>query len=486
MPNSKVEKLWTGNQVYVNSYIYCSFSLQYVCYFCCFNSFFFSQKLVNLKYIDLSNAKHLRRMPNFSLIPNLESLILQGCTKLDRLPNDMENLRALEKLEMDDIALAEIPVFIKGLVNLKALSLARCKVQMRSSISLTDLLVLQKMESLNLVDCCIKVLTNNIGQFLSLEYLYLNQNNFESLPVSIKDLSKLRGLYLNNCQRLKSLPELPINLLYLQANNCTSLESISSLLASFLSFRYYTEEIGFVNCSKLQLDLTDLLLIIERKADEWRRSKVCTNPIPQACVCYPGSEIPNWFGCKSNDTFIELPTGWLNDNLIGFVLCVVVPSQEYQQLRISRVRFSFIVNGEISFVGTLFESKEMKAEVIQLDHVFVGYANCIFSWELQTFNLNSQGVIEFSVETMDNPTVCWVKKCGVTLLYAKDDDDDLRREGRMDRDKRLKTGHWYADNCLACYLGSWRAHRNLLSYFSEKHGDRWSPIHEGWVSIHYG
>ncbi|XP_044470065.1 disease resistance protein RPP2B-like [Mangifera indica] len=574
MRYSKVKKLWTGNQ-----------------------------KLVNLKHIDLSHSKRLCRMPDFSLIPNLESLILEdctnllesfssihnlhkliilnlqgckgfdnlpisvywkslqevnlsncsnlktvpylpctveklylngtsikellsiehlyrlvklslrkcsrlerlpesihelkslkclylsGCTKLNRLPNDLGTLTTLEELELEEIALANIPTFVTSLINLKTLSFAKCKMQNRSSIPLIHLSIFQKMTKLNLVDCCIEVLPNNIGELLSLEYLYLDQNKFESLPVSIKDLSKLQELYIRNCQRLKSLSELPSNLLRMEAKNCISLESISGLPTIFLSMRDSMEGIDFINCFKLKFDVTDALLNIERNADVWYRlidnKTRGTTSLAKACICYPGSEIPKWFALQSNTSFIEFLAGWLNDNLIGFALCVAVSLQDYQQLRIIRVGFSLAVNEEIISSGRLFISEGLKGEVIESDHVFVGYDYSIMSLQLLTLNLNSEGSIVFFVEhvTKNGNVISFVNKCGVTLLHAKD--DDLRRDLRVDRDKRLNTINCSINDCLKCCLNCCEEHDQWGSLQgSYEILNRWSPhseIYKQWM-----
>ncbi|XP_044469710.1 disease resistance protein RPV1-like [Mangifera indica] len=224
MPNSKVKKLWTGNQV-----------------------------LVNLKYIDLRCSKHLCRIPDFSLMPNLESLILAGCTNLlegfssiynlhklvilnlrgcksfDNLPissncqslreanlSNCSNLKkvphlpnTVENLYLNGTAIKEFSS-IGHLFRLVRLSLKKCSKlerlpnsirelkslkKKRLGIPLVDLSVFQRMIALRLIDCCIEVLPNNIGQLLSLNYLCLEQNNLETLPESIKDLSNLRGFF---------------------------------------------------------------------------------------------------------------------------------------------------------------------------------------------------------------------------------------------------------------------------------------------------
>ncbi|XP_044478078.1 disease resistance protein RPP2B-like [Mangifera indica] len=217
-------------------------------------------RLVNLS---LRKCSRLERLPNSILeLKSLKCLYLTGCSKLDRLPNDMGNLQSLEVLELEEISFAEIPTFMTSLINLKTLSLTRCKMQKQLGIPLVDLSVFQRMKALCLIDCCIEVLPSNVGQLLSLEYLDIAQNNLETLPESIKDLSNLEKLDLSNCQRLKYLPELPSSLRQICAGDCVSLESISSL---FLRVDSFIDIIDFANCLKFKLEMTDALLLnIER------------------------------------------------------------------------------------------------------------------------------------------------------------------------------------------------------------------------------
>ncbi|XP_044469727.1 disease resistance protein RPV1-like [Mangifera indica] len=226
--------------------------------------------LFRLVTLSLRKCSRLERLPDsIRELKYLKFLYLSGCSKLDELPNDMRNLQTLRELELGEISFAEIPTFMTSLINLWALSLIRCKMQKQSGIPLFDLSVFQRMIRLNLIDCCIEVLPSNIGQLLSLKYLILGKNNLETLPENIKDLSNLKFLYLSNCQRLKYLPELPSRLETMMAMNCIYLESISSLPASFLGIPTCNADVWFHNCFKLKLDMTDALLKIERNADVW-------------------------------------------------------------------------------------------------------------------------------------------------------------------------------------------------------------------------
>lgn len=92
------------------------------------------------------------------------------------------------------------------------------------SLSLNGLLSLTEV---SLSDCGITESPESLGGLSSLQELYLDKNNFERILESINHLSKLEKLDLSYCARLQTLPELPCNPFYLQANHCTSLKAIS-------------------------------------------------------------------------------------------------------------------------------------------------------------------------------------------------------------------------------------------------------------------
>ncbi|XP_057423650.1 disease resistance-like protein DSC1 isoform X2 [Lotus japonicus] len=74
--------------------------------------------------------------------------------------------------------------------------------------------------------CNFGKLFNNINLFQSLRRLSLDGCNVETLPASIKCLSRLQHLLVNDCKRLRSIPELPPSLRYSFVRNCTSLETV--------------------------------------------------------------------------------------------------------------------------------------------------------------------------------------------------------------------------------------------------------------------
>lgn len=116
---------------------------------------------------------------------------------------------------------------------------------------------LKKLQKLSLSRCSCLVLSG-LSSLSSLKSLNLSGHNFESLPTSISQLPRLKCLHLINCNMIRSLPELPLCLNYLNASDCKRLQSlpkISSCLETpsnqTLGNRYLPVMFKFVNCVKL-------------------------------------------------------------------------------------------------------------------------------------------------------------------------------------------------------------------------------------------
>nr|AFP55565.1 TIR-NBS-LRR [Rosa rugosa] len=122
------------------------------------------KSLVNLKSIDLSYSRNLRRTPNFTGIPNLEKLVLEGCTNL-----------------------VEIHPSIALLKRLKIWNFRNCK----SIKSLPSEVNMEFLETFDVSGCSkLKIIPEFVGQMKRLSKLYLNGTAVEKLPSSIEHLSE--------------------------------------------------------------------------------------------------------------------------------------------------------------------------------------------------------------------------------------------------------------------------------------------------------
>ncbi|KAK9200073.1 hypothetical protein WN944_015268 [Citrus x changshan-huyou] len=180
-----------------------------------------------LSILDVQNCKKLKSLPsNLCKLTCLRALILNGCSKLQRLPDELGNLEALGYLHAEGTGIREVPSSIVRLNNVRKLDFKGTKgLSLPMTLSLSG--ALRGLWCLDLTDCGITELPENLGMLSSLINLYLDKNNFERIPESIIQLSTLLYFRLSHCERLQSLPELPCSLLELDAHHCTALESLS-------------------------------------------------------------------------------------------------------------------------------------------------------------------------------------------------------------------------------------------------------------------
>lgn len=208
--------------------------------------------LDKLVLVNLKNCRNLKNLPkNFYKIKSLETLILSGCSMIHNLDEDLGELVSLTTLLADDTGIRKVPFTIVRLRNLKHLSL--CSLKASQSKSLPSLIWswltprksplrsanllppslqgLNSLTTLRLNGCNLTddTIPKDLGSLSSLVYLSLENNSFHSLPSSLRALSKLKDLVLDNCTMLRSLPDLPTNLNALHARNCRSLENIPNM-----------------------------------------------------------------------------------------------------------------------------------------------------------------------------------------------------------------------------------------------------------------
>ena len=93
-----------------------------------------------------------------------------------------------------------------------------------------------------------QTIPNDCGYLYSLEVLNLSGNNFDCLPESIIQLSKLKNICLTHCTRLRSLPQLPSSTSVVVAENCTSLETLPNRSTQD---KLYPPSLILSNCFKL-------------------------------------------------------------------------------------------------------------------------------------------------------------------------------------------------------------------------------------------
>ncbi|KAJ9705622.1 hypothetical protein PVL29_003609 [Vitis rotundifolia] len=237
-----------------------------------------NKDLKSLKVIDLSHSKKLVQMREFSSMPNLEILILQGCVslidihpsvgdlkklttlnlgwcvKLKGLPSSISNLEALKCLNLNKCSsfdkFSEIQGILGNMRSLKILSLRYTAIrELPSSIDLESVEILdlsycyefekfpekqgnmKRLKELNLQGTAIKDLPDSIGDLESLEILDLADcSKFEKFPEKGGNMKRLEELILQGTA-IKDLPD-----------SIGDLESLENLYLSYCSkFKKFPE-----------------------------------------------------------------------------------------------------------------------------------------------------------------------------------------------------------------------------------------------------
>ncbi|KAK2981684.1 hypothetical protein RJ640_010454, partial [Escallonia rubra] len=194
--------------------------------------------LWNLVLVDLTRCRCLTSLPrSICSLRALKLLRLSDCSKLERLPEDLQNLELLEERHADRTAI----VFLPGSIGFLK--------------KLTQNLIFTWLEKLYLSHRNLSGLPSDISCLSSLKELDLRGNNFVHLPASMNRLSQLEILWLVGCRKLKVLPELPPSIVELYADNCSHLQVLADPLSRYK--KLFT--VSLINCSELADNIADTL-----------------------------------------------------------------------------------------------------------------------------------------------------------------------------------------------------------------------------------
>ncbi|XP_037495857.1 LOW QUALITY PROTEIN: disease resistance protein RUN1 [Jatropha curcas] len=333
------------------------------------------KQLNNLKVMKLSHSRNLVKTPDFRGVPNLEELILEGCTRLYEIDRSIGVLQTLVLLNLKDCKrLVSLPEGIYGLKALKIFNISGCS---KLDYMLEELGHVECLEELDISGTAIKQTSHSSFHFKNLKILSLNGcngqskpllsilpeksshssafcslmvldlsncnlqeetvpknlsclsslreisfrgNNFISLPASIIGLSNLQRLHLDNCRRLESLQPFPSNVQLISAHGCSSLETLPE---DPDTYSLQSLQLNFANCFKLSRNQGDnnLAFMMLR-----RYLQGLSNPKTGFDIVIPGSNVPKWFSHQSSgdsSARLELPPICSDSKWMGFALCAI-------------------------------------------------------------------------------------------------------------------------------------------------------------------
>ncbi|XP_024026924.1 disease resistance-like protein DSC1 [Morus notabilis] len=436
--------------------------------------------LNNLQKLSLRNCTRLASLPScMNKLDSLKELVLGGCSILEMFPelplnimtlniggtpikhvpsSSIEGRFDLQHFTMSDCkSLTSLPSNIFKMRSLCDLNLNSCAnlkslpeivepVKTLSGTGIRELPIcdMAKLLHLDLSDCPKFDLESGIFPISSdyhrwnLEYLDLSRSNIIAIPASVRGLSKLRRIYVENCKNLRSIPELPLGLQFLGASGCTSLEVVSNskraLTQEFWEFQsQITEKSMFCDCLKLdQTQRQSILMEFQLRVFRTATRLICKDHerLPYSIgACFPGYEIPKWFEYQSEGSFIDIKIPLERQHFLGIVFCVVGYSySEAVYLDLSC---------EVNLKANQGENREFTLGFNHGRHWFFAmprtHSSNVWMWYVSHHHykwLNAEeasfdfSFVESSLEgnrrRVTTESKCEVKKCGIHLVNKKE------------------------------------------------------------------
>nr|WIL59983.1 nodulation protein [Melilotus officinalis] len=294
------------------------------------------QDLANLKEVRLSNSKFLKELPDFTKATNLKVLNLENCPELKSVH---PSIFTLDKLVHLDLSFCDsLTTFTSNshLSSLLYLNLRSCPRLSTFSVTANNLI------ELDLSYCPINALPSSyFGCQSKLEILVLRRSKIKIIPSSIKNLTRLRKLDIQDCLDLLALPELPSSVETLHVEFCESLKIVLFPSTVDEQFKENKKRIEFWNCSNLdKRSLINIGLNLQINLMKFAYQHLSTLEHDyiesyvdykdnfdsyQAVYVYPGSSFPKWLEYKTtkDDMIVDLSPPHLSP-LLGFVFCFIL------------------------------------------------------------------------------------------------------------------------------------------------------------------
>ena len=212
------------------------------------------RRLTGLTLLNLQDCKNIKSFPSdIHSLTSLEILTLSGCKCQPPKAGHLLGLspigssigatltfpRLISFLFLSFLAwrytYLRIPVFATTVLSTYCFHNARHPEPEPINLLSNSFSKLSTLVSLDLSDCNLLALTDDLSCLSSLKYLNLSKNNFACLPDCISQLSKLKILFLDHCSKLKSLPYIPMSTQFVSAQGCTSLENYSNQVVVWTS-----------------------------------------------------------------------------------------------------------------------------------------------------------------------------------------------------------------------------------------------------------
>lgn len=157
-----------------------------------------------LVILNLTGCTSLATLPGKIFMKSVKKLVLSGCSKLKKFPDIVGSMECLLKLLLDGTAIEELPLSIKLLSKLVLLVLNNCKNLKSLPTTISGLKCLSTLDVSG--DLKFREFPDIVEHMEHLSELHLEGTAIRGLPLSIELLSGLVLLNLKNCRSLEILP----------------------------------------------------------------------------------------------------------------------------------------------------------------------------------------------------------------------------------------------------------------------------------------
>ncbi|XP_010555991.1 PREDICTED: disease resistance protein TAO1-like [Tarenaya hassleriana] len=386
--------------------------------------------LESLSILDLNRCSRLRSFPEIST--NIEHLRLNN-TAIDEIPSSIRQWSRLFEFSMNDCGqlkmfphvphsvrflflsktgIEEVPPWIENLSRLKLLEMGYCKNLKRISSNISNLEHLERLVfsgSRNIASVHTEIFKNScfsntprLGvakiHVTSLTRLSLANSDFVSIPDYIKHLCHLHALFLDNCRRLTSLPDLPDSLCTLRAFGCVSLEKVSR------PFSNPGITLNFINC-----------LNLNQESQRFVQESVCMHAFLPVGKVF--GYFPHWASGSSLTIRYEKR---LFPEFLRFKACVVLAAETISETSLSK---TIVISYRAVARGAAVRTYEFPDVLVHVHTLLTTDHLCMFSSYVWLDDIDRDGGTQEAVTDSEillefSCTPYKVKGCGLQILNA--------------------------------------------------------------------
>ncbi|KAI4312883.1 hypothetical protein MLD38_037673 [Melastoma candidum] len=298
----------------------------------------------NLACLDFRGCYKLKAVPSSLISKHIRFFGFNRCFRLDKLPRFEMKLLSLEKLDLTETSVKELPDSVSNLVALKELVMSRCQELTTIPSCIYELLVLEMLDLencwklsqfprraegnatenlgfpnlvlLNLRHCNLGDIEflNDLTCFETLNKLNLLENKFHYVPACIGKFKNLEKLWVGRCYELVEVSELP-SVSNLYATKCRELKTFQSL-HTFICQSPKWFYVDLSDCSNLDPGYICRSLPLEK----------VRGFVGAADVLCPGEKFPDWVNFQATECGsryrVSLPSHMSEDDVLGLALFV--------------------------------------------------------------------------------------------------------------------------------------------------------------------